>query len=573
MYVGNLPLGIKGGELQTFCHGIGTPTVVSVKIQKPQKNKIGSATSCYGFIHFRDHDAATTAYALLGNKIMKEHELNVNWSHDKGGEKQDKNQWQCKDPSCGSMNPEKKESCEKCHLPVQIKVAQRPKKTDSFSPRFSHAGPPDSAPFSSSDGGGGGDKDNKKENKKEKQKTDSHKQKASPAPPEGGGGGVNRGRGARMMERKAMLRQPAKAAADSGATGSPGDRIHRLEQALALYRASANVDHHLIKIFRLRKELRENRAKADSLRTPELVEEAKAVLAKTASFCPQGCPLLEDYQRLKKEISFYLKWKSEVDSGKDEGLAAMKEMAFNGAAKGLAKSVEKYLVDFPKEAMKSVLAAVDKSLGNILGDHNELLARCPGQEWEARELAPAAEVGGSDAGKEVANDRLADLSHAVDALKLALDLDEDEPGLPKFDSLIPEVRKSMEEENERLTKLIKGNSGAGSDLFKSVAGLKWARQRLLSLFTSYEKIYQLAVELEQRHGNDAITVAGRDEEMPTYASMQIDTRSVEEKFATLKDDEDEEKEEDDKLSEPAQFSDAEAEEDLGEIVTVGEEED
>merc|ERR1719507_1634727 len=115
----------------------------------------------------------------------------------------------------------------------------------------------------------------------------------------------------------------------------------------------------------------------------------------------------------------------------------------------------------------------------------------------------------------------------------------------------------MEEENERLTKLIKGNSGAGSDLFKSVAGLKWARQRLLSLFTSYEKIYQLAVELEQRHGNDAITVAGRDEEMPTYASMQIDTR----------------KEEDDKLSEPAQFSDAEAEEDLGEIVTVGEEED
>ena len=88
LYVGNLPLGIKGGELQTFCHGIGTPTVVSVKIQKPQKNKIGSATSCYGFIHFRDHDAATTAYALLGNKIMKEHELNVNWSHDKGGEKQ-----------------------------------------------------------------------------------------------------------------------------------------------------------------------------------------------------------------------------------------------------------------------------------------------------------------------------------------------------------------------------------------------------------------------------------------------------------------------------------------------------
>ena len=86
-------------------------------------------------------------------------------------------------------------------------------------------------------------------------------------------------------------------------------------------------------------------------------------------------------------------------------------------------------------------------------------------------------------------------------------------GLPKFDSLIPDVRKSMEEENERLTKLIKGNSSAGSELFKAVAGLKWARQRLLSLFTSYEKIYQLAVELEQRHGNDAITVAGRDEEV------------------------------------------------------------
>ena len=121
------------------------------------------------------------------------------------------------------------------------------------------------------------------------------------------------------------------------------------------------------------------------------------------------------------------RWKSEVDSGKDEGLAAMKEMAFNGAAKGLAKSVEKYLVDFPKEAMKSVLSAVDTSLGNILGDHNELLAKCPGQEWEAKDLAPAtaAEV----AVKEVATDRLAALTHAVDALKLALDLDEDEPGM------------------------------------------------------------------------------------------------------------------------------------------------
>ena len=204
------------------------------------------------------------------------------------------------------MNSEKKDSCDKCHLPVQIKVAQRPKKADtsSFSPRFSHAGPPDSAPFSSSDGGGG-DKENKKE-KKEKPKADSQKQKGTPAPPEGGGG-VNRGRGARMMERKAMLRQPAKAAADSGATGSPGDRIHRLEKALALYRASANVDHHLVTIFRLKRELRENRARVDSLRTPELVEEAKTVLSKTASFCPQGCPLLEDYQRLKKEISFYLK--------------------------------------------------------------------------------------------------------------------------------------------------------------------------------------------------------------------------------------------------------------------------
>ena len=57
--------------------------------------------------------------------------------------------------------------------------------------------------------------------------------------------------------------------------------------------------------------------------------------------------------------------------------------------------------------------------------------------------------------------------------------------------------------------------------------------------------------------------------MPTYASMQIDTRSVEEKFSTLKDDTGEE---DDNLSEPAQFSDAETE-DLGEIVTVGEGED
>merc|ERR1712154_325771 len=102
------------------------------------------------------------------------------------------------------------------------------------------------------------------------------------------------------------------------------------------------------------------------------------------------------------------------------------------------------------------------------------------------------------------------------------------------------VRKSMEEENERLCQLIQGNCSAGSDLFKAVAGLKWARQRLLSLFTSYEKIYQLAVELEQRHGNDAITVSGRDTEMPTYVSMRIDTRTVEEKFSTLKDDDEKE---------------------------------
>ena len=137
-----------------------------------------------------------------------------------------------------------------------------------------------------------------------------------------------------------------------------------------------------------------------------------------------------------------------MDSGKDEGLAAMKEMAFNGAAKGLAKSVEKYLVDFPKEAMKSVLAAVDTSLGNILADHNELLVKCPGQEWEAKELAPAsAEVdGGAAAEKMDASDRLADLAHAVDALKLALDLDEDEPGmLSSIDVLVSLGRFSGEE--------------------------------------------------------------------------------------------------------------------------------
>ena len=51
--------------------------------------------------------------------------------------------------------------------------------------------------------------------------------------------------------------------------------------------------------------------------------------------------------------------------------------------------------------------------------------------------------------------------------------------------------------------------------------------------------------------------------------MQIDTRTVEEKFSTLKDEDDEEE---DRLSEPTQFSDAE-EEDLGDIVTVGEDEE
>ena len=47
LYVGNLPLGVKGAELQTFCHGVGTPTVISVKIQK-HKEKNKDATSCYG---------------------------------------------------------------------------------------------------------------------------------------------------------------------------------------------------------------------------------------------------------------------------------------------------------------------------------------------------------------------------------------------------------------------------------------------------------------------------------------------------------------------------------------------
>ena len=213
------------------------------------------------------------------------------------------------------MNPEKKESCQKCNLPVQIKVAQRSKKADTFSPRFSSTSADSDKDKKEKKDNSDKDKKEKKDNsdkdkKEKKDKADMPKAKeshatsaaAAPTTPEGG---VNRGRGARMMERKAMLRQPK--AADSGATGSPGDRIHRLEQALALYRASANVDHHLGTIFRLRKELRENRAKANALRTPELVEAAKAVLVKTASFCPQGCPLLEDYQRLKKEISFYLK--------------------------------------------------------------------------------------------------------------------------------------------------------------------------------------------------------------------------------------------------------------------------
>ena len=132
------------------------------------------------------------------------------------------------------------------------------------------------------------------------------------------------------------------------------------------------------------------------------------------------------------KFHLFFRWKSDVDGGKDEGLAAMKEMAFNGAAKGLAKSVEKYLVDFPKEAMRSVLEDVDASLGKIFAEHSELLAKCPGKEWEeAKELSPTAgQVGGEAASNKASSDsRLADFSHAVDALKLALDLDEDEPGM------------------------------------------------------------------------------------------------------------------------------------------------
>merc|ERR1712066_127857 len=103
---------------QTFCHGVGTPAVISVKIQK-HKEKNKDATSCYGFVNFRDHDSAATAFALLNNKIMKEHELNVNWSREKQPSSQpsslslpreNKNQWQCKDPSCGVKNPENKDS-------------------------------------------------------------------------------------------------------------------------------------------------------------------------------------------------------------------------------------------------------------------------------------------------------------------------------------------------------------------------------------------------------------------------------------------------------------------------------
>jgi hypothetical protein len=89
----------------------------------------------------------------------------------------------------------------------------------------------------------------------------------------------------------------------------------------------------------------------------------------------------------------------------------------------------------------------------------------------------------------------------------------DFPDLPKLDELVPRVRKSMQSENDRLCSLHKSRLDENSELSLAVGGLKWARQRLLSLFTSYEKIYQLALELEQRHGSDAIAIAGKEDQV------------------------------------------------------------
>jgi RNA recognition motif-containing protein len=394
LYVGNLPLLTTQSILQTFCHGAGCPSVYSINLHK---NKNKAIESGYGFVHFRDHDSARIAFALLENKTMGENRLVVNWSFGKGGTKANKNppiaknQWQCPDPSCGTINSDQKESCVKCNMPSKIKVAQRKPNTFLSKPASKECNQSQTASFLPTPA-------------------------TVPSTTTGG-----RGRGQKAQARLAMLRQP-KPDSDNGIGKTSGDRIQHLEQTLATSRSSVNMDHHLIAVFRLRKELKKNRLLALSHRSSQLVEAATTALTRSSEYCTQGGRLLEDYQRLKKEISFYLKWKSEVDTGKDESLAAMKEMAFNGAAKGLSKSVEKYLADFPQDDMKDVLTQVDESLGTILKNH-EFLVKSNAKEWDMKS------IGGDDAAVEKiaysSKDDFYALTTAFATMKRALEEEEE----------------------------------------------------------------------------------------------------------------------------------------------------
>ncbi len=392
LYLGNLPPSANQSSVKIFCHGAGCPTVMNVSM-KQKKN--ADVVNKYAFVHFRDHDSARIAFVLLSNKSMDDNKLIINWSHHtttasaKDADNAKKNgkaagvsasagggqiiSWKCKDPSCGNINPPSKNACAKCNLPQNIKLAQR---------------------------------------KKEKSSQDAKSSKsASKATSDGAAAAGGKGHGQKAQARLEKIRQGK----DDNKTGSS----QKQEQT-----ARPSIDKHLAAIFKIKAEIAENKASLKCDTHSEMVEVATEALHKMPDFALQGGWLLEDYTKLRKEMTFYQKWKTELTELEDSSLGAMKELAFNGAAKGLANSIDKYLTSFPHAEMKTVLEGIDDNLGVILDKHLNLLNTEPVEDWDKKAETSAASIYRKSAKTDqtgTAEDAFRTLSQAINDLKAAID--------------------------------------------------------------------------------------------------------------------------------------------------------